>query len=125
MILSTTVTATAKKGSAGIMGALAALGVTPADGSLFMAIFIGLVGGTLAAWARERQGGHEAGWRWAAMQAAAWLMIFVLVTALHDYPGLTVRWAAAMAALCSFASREGLNAMQRRVIREIEERPLP
>lgn len=114
----------AKEGVAGLLGALGALGVTPDDIPLFMAILIGLVGGTAAAWARERQSGNLAGWKWLGIQVAAWLMIFMLVNALYEWPGVSIRWAGALAALGAFASREGLQAIHRRTLREIEEREI-
>ena len=119
---SASLAASAKKGTLGFMGALASLGITPDDVSLGVAIAIGLVGGTAAAWTRERQNGKHIPKNWLLLQAAAYIMIFVLVLALNEWPGLTVRWSSAVAALLSFASREGLTAMHKRTLKEIAER---
>lgn len=111
-----------KEGAGGLLGVLATLGMTPTDVPLLMAIIIGLVGGTMAAWARERQNGKPVGFAWLVLRLSAWLMIGLLVLAIHDYPGISVRWAGALAALCAFASHEGLQALHKRTLREIEER---
>lgn len=117
-------TAAGKKATSGLMAVLATLGVVENDIPLFLAIFIGLLGGTAAAWARERQSGTTFPKHWLLMQMAAYVLIFVFVLALHEYPGLTTRWSAAIAGLLSFASREGLQAAHRRTVREIESREI-
>ena len=48
--------AVAKKGVTGIMSVFAAIGITSESIPLFLAVIIGLFGGTAAAWARERKG---------------------------------------------------------------------
>lgn len=117
-------TALSKKVTSGVMASLAVFGVVDSDIPLFVAVFIGLLGGTAAAWARERQSGTTFPKHWLLMQMAAYILIFVFVLALHEYPGLTTRWSAAIAGLLSFASREGLQAAHRRTVREIESRDL-
>lgn len=112
----------AKDGLTGFMAAVSMVGLTPDDFPLFLAITVGLVGGTAAAWSREAQNGHRPGLGWLWAQATAWLLIAVIVSALAEYPGLSVRWSGAVAALGAFASREGLLALQRRTVREIEKR---
>lgn len=123
-LLFTSGTAASKKATSGIMAALAVFGVVENDIPLFVAVFIGLLGGTAAAWARERQTEREFPKHWLLMQVAAYILIFVFVTALHEYPGLTTRWSAAIAGLLSFAGREGLQAAHRRTVREIESRDI-
>lgn len=123
-LLFTSGTAVSKKATSGAMAALAILGVVENDIPLFVAVFIGLLGGTAAAWARERQNGRKFPRHWLLMQMAAYVLIFVFVLALHEYPGLTTRWSAAIAGLLSFASREGLQAAHRRTVREIESREI-
>lgn len=122
LIKSATAVTLSKKGTNGLLAALATLGVTSDNIPLYVAITVGLFGGTAAAWARERQSGTPLGPGWLFMQMAAYVMIFVLVLALVDYPGLTVRWSAAVAALLSFSSREGLLALHKRTLKEIETR---
>lgn len=117
-------TAASKKATSGIMAVLAILGIVENDIPLFLAVFIGLVGGTAAAWARERQSRKTFPKHWLLMQMAAYILIFVFVLALHEYPGLTTRWSAAIAGLLSFAGREGLQAAHRRTVREIESREI-
>lgn len=124
LVTQAVVTAVGKKTTSGIMAGLAIFGIVENDIPLFVAVFIGLVGGTLAAWAREKQGGRKFPQNWLMMQAASYILIFVLVLALHDYPGLSTRWAAATAGMLSFASREGLQALHRRTVREIESREI-
>lgn len=106
------------------MAALAVFGVVENDIPLFVAVSIGLLGGTAAAWAREKQSGKIFPRYWLLSQIAAYVMIFMCVVALHEYPGLSTRWSAAIAGLLSFASREGLQAMHRRTVREIESRDI-
>jgi len=116
--------AVAKKGVTGIMSVFAAIGITSESIPLFLAVIIGLFGGTAAAWARERQNSRDLPKHWLAMQIAAYAMIFLIVIAINEYPGLSVRWSAALAALLSFASREGLTALHKRTVKEISERDI-
>lgn len=113
-----------KDGAGGALAGLAAVGMTPNDFPLMLAILIGLIGGTMAAWARERQAGVTIRPSWLVLQCAAWLMIAVLVVALAEYPGLSVRWSGAVAAIAAFASREGLQTLHLRAVKEMEERAL-
>ena len=114
-------TAAGKKATSGVMASLAVFGVVDSDIPLFVAVSIGLLGGTAAAWAREKQNGKVFPKHWLMAQIAAYVMIFMLVLALHEYPGLTTRWSAAIAGLLSFASREGLQAIHRKSIQKIED----
>jgi hypothetical protein len=112
---------TAKAAVASGGTAAAAVTLIPADWPGLIAIAIGVMVGTAAAWAWEDQEGRPTGWRWFRWQVAMWGLVYVSVLGLQETFGWSVRASIAIAAAAVFLGREGLSRIRRRILARIED----
>ncbi len=99
--------------------ALAAMvGITAADGPLLFSIMVGLLGGTLAAWPRDRDVRRQRriSWSsWLVERLMLWVAVLVICLAAHDLTGMvTPRVAGALAVLLVFGGVDVIDRLAQR-----------
>lgn len=103
-----------------LITALAPAALWPDEWPLFLAIFLGLIAGTLASWVWEDQSGIKLPKRWLLWQLGNWGLISILVLAVESSTGLSVKMSMAMAAILSWLGRDGLKRIRKGSLNRIE-----
>jgi uncharacterized membrane protein YeaQ/YmgE (transglycosylase-associated protein family) len=92
----------------------------PSDWPLLIAVFLGLIVGTIASWVWQDQTGQGFPKRWLLWQVGSWGLIFVLVLEAHEILGLSTRASMAMAATFAWLGRDGLQRYRQKALDRLE-----